>query len=78
MSQTVATVPQRAVVLDDDTMNLLRGALQREGLHAFVSRSGASLAATLRAASGLAVRRGTAALIKAALAGDAPTGGHAA
>jgi phytoene/squalene synthetase len=54
-------------VLPADFRETIRQAIAREGLAAFVQRSGASQTAVVRAAGGLPVRAGTAALLQRAL-----------
>jgi hypothetical protein len=66
-SHMTQTAPDRSVLLGEGHLEALRRTLQVEGVHPFVARSGASLAAVLRAGSGLPIRRGTRALIVAAL-----------
>jgi hypothetical protein len=61
------TAHERSVFLGPVHLAALRRTLQVEGVHSFTARSGASLAAVMRAGSGLPIRRGTRALIVAAL-----------
>lgn len=53
--------------LSNELREKLRDAVAREGLEAFVRRSGSSERAVLRAMSGLETRRGTIALVVNAL-----------
>lgn len=77
MSQAANVISPPAVTLDAVDLARLRDAIRFETVAAFVQRSGASQAAVLRAASGLPIRRGTVALIRAALAGDEQPGSAA-